>query len=423
MAQTVAEKIIARGAHRDSVEPDEVLWVDVDIAMIHDSGGPRRIWPMLDEIGLGVHDPDRLVLVSDHYVPASDVGAARILETTRAFAAEFGIQRFHEAQGIAHTLMVEKAYLRPGMLYVGGDSHTCTGGVLGCLALGMGSTDLFGVVATGRTWLRVPHTIRVEIDGALRPGVTAKDLILTVIGDRGMAGAVYRVLEVGGPGIEAMGVEERSVLTNMCAEIGAKTGIIPSDEVTVEYLAARGVEVEASPASDEGAGYLDTWRYDASLIEPVVARPHRHDDVVAAREVDARVTRAYIGACTGAKHADLAMAAEIMRGRSVAPGVLLQVAPASRAALAQALDDGTLATLVEAGAHILSTGCGACPGIGSGVLGPGEVCISTTSRNARGRMGSPEARVYLGSAYSVAAAAVAGEIIDPRELIGASAWA
>jgi 3-isopropylmalate/(R)-2-methylmalate dehydratase large subunit len=366
-----------------------------------------------------VHDPDRLVLVADHYVPAQNVGAAEILETTRAFAAEFGIERFHEAQGIAHTLMVEKAYLRPGMLYVGGDSHTCTGGVLGCLALGMGSTDLFGVVATGRTWLRVPHTIRVEVDGALGPGVTAKDLILTIIGDRGMAGALYRVLEFGGPGIEAMGVEERSVLTNMCAEIGAKTGIIPADAVTVAYLAERGVDVETGPVSDHDADYIDTWHYDASRVEPVIARPHRHDHVVPAGKIsDGRVGRAYIGACTGAKHADLVMAAEVLRGRTVAPGVLLQVAPASRAALAQAVDDGTLATLVEAGAHILSTGCGACPGIGSGVLGPGEVCISTTSRNARGRMGSPDSEVYLGSAYSVAAAAVAGEIIDPRDLLG-----
>ncbi len=422
MGHTVAEKIIARAGNRDTVEPDEVLWVDVDLAMIHDSGGPRRIWPMLNDLGMGVLDPERLVLVADHYVPAQNVGAAEILETTRAFADEFGIERFHEAEGIAHTLMVEKAYLRPGMLYVGGDSHTCTGGVLGCLALGMGSTDLLGVVATGRTWLRVPHTIRVEVDGALRQGVTAKDLILTIIGDRGMAGGLYRVLEFGGPGIEAMDVEERSVLTNMCAEIGAKTGIIPADAVTVAYLAERGVDVSTGPVSDDDADYIDTWHYDASEIEPVVARPHRHDDVVGAGTLDnTPVGRAYIGACTGAKHADLVMAAEVLRGRTVAPGVLLQVAPASRAALAQAVDDGTLATLIEAGAHILSTGCGACPGIGSGVLAPGEVCISTTSRNARGRMGSPDSEVYLGSAYSVAAAAVAGEIVDPRELIGVPA--
>jgi len=416
---TVAEKIIARGAQRSEVQPDEVLWVDVDLAMIHDSGGPRRIWPMLEQLGVGVRDPDRLVVVADHYVPAKDVAAAEILETTRAFVDEFGIPRFHEAQGIAHTVMIEKGYLQPGMLYVGGDSHTCTGGVLGCLALGMGSTDLLGVVVTGRTWLRVPHTVRVQIEGSLSAGVGAKDLILTIIGEHGMAGGLYRVLEYGGSALDGMDVEERSVLTNMCAEIGAKTGIIPSDAVTVEYLADRGVDVESGPQSDPDCSYIETWRYDGSAIEPVVARPHRHDDVVPIAELgSAPVTRAYIGACTGAKYTDLSMAADVLRGRKVAPGVLLQVAPASREALARAVGDGTAATLMEAGAHILSTGCGACPGIGSGVLGPGETCISTTSRNTRGRMGSPLAQVYLGSPYTVAAAAVAGEIVDPRPMVG-----
>lgn len=420
MASTVAEQIIARAGGRDSCRPDEVLWVDVDVAMTHDSSGPRRIWPAMTELGVGVWDPDRLVLVADHYVPARDVDAATILQTTRSFAVEFGITRFHEADGISHTLMVERGYVLPGQLYVGGDSHTCTAGVLGCLAVGMGSTDLLGVVATGRTWLRVPHTIRVEVSGRLPAGVSAKDLILTIIGDRGMDAGLYRVLEFGGEAIAAMEVDERSVLTNMCAEIGAKSGIIPADEVTVAHFAALGIDVEPGPASDPDATYLDTWRYDAGRVEPVVARPHHHDNVVTAAEAAGTpVTRAYVGACTGAKYRDLAMAADVLRGRSVAPGVLLQVAPASRAAMQRAMDDGTLSTLMEAGAHVLAIGCGACPGIGTGVLAPGEVCISTTSRNARGRMGSPDAEVYLGSPYSVAAAAVAGHVIDPREVMAA----
>ncbi|MFV1998751.1 MAG: aconitase family protein, partial [Acidimicrobiia bacterium] len=252
-------------------------------------------------------------------------------------------------------------------------------------------------------------------------GVTAKDLILSIIGDHGMSGALYQVLEFGGTAIDMMSVEERSVLTNMCAEIGAKTGIVAGDEVTSRYLAERGVDVGVGPQSDDDAQYSTIWRYDASSIGPVVARPNRHDDVVPVAEVgNAPVTRAYIGACTGAKHSDLVMAAAVLKGRSVAPGVLLQVAPASQDALDRAVRDGTASILIEAGAHILSTGCGACPGIGSGVLGPGEICISTTSRNSRGRMGSPDASVYLGSAYSVAAAAVAGEIVDPREMIGAT---
>ncbi len=421
-AMTVAEQIIARASGSDSVSPDEVVWVDVDMAMFHDSSGPRRVWPAMKELGVGVWDPDRLILVADHYVPAGDVGAATILKTTRAFAEEFGISRFHEAEGIAHTMVVERGYVRPGQLYVGGDSHSCTAGVLGCLALGMGSTDLLGIVTTGRTWVRVPHTIRVEVEGRLDPLVSAKDVILTIIGARGMDAGLYRVLEFGGSTIASMGMQERSVLTNMCAEIGAKSGIVPADSTTVSHFADLGIIVDPGPTSDDDAVYLDGWSYDAAQIEPVVAAPHYHDNVMPAHRAGApTVTRAYIGACTGAKHADLVMAAEVLRGRSVAPGVLLQVAPASRAALRQAIDDGTAATLMDAGAHILPTGCGACPGIGTGVLAPGEVCISTTSRNARGRMGSPDAEVYLGSPYTVAAAAVAGSIVDPRELLAVPA--
>jgi 3-isopropylmalate/(R)-2-methylmalate dehydratase large subunit len=308
------------------------------------------------------------------------------------------------------------------MLYVGGDSHTCTGGVLGCLALGMGSTDLFGVLATGRTWLRVPHTIRVDIDGSLRRGVTAKDVMLTMIGEKGMAGAVYRVLEFTGSGTAAMSVDERSVLTNMCAEIGAKTGLIASDETTVSHFEELGIQVDQGPSSDSECEFLESWSYDGSEMVPVVAQPHRHDDVVRAADVrNTPIGRAYIGACTGAKYEDLAMAAEVLDGRRVAPGVILQVAPASVGALSRAMADGTAQTLVAAGAQLLSTGCGACPGLGSGVLGPGEVCISTTSRNTRGRMGSPESKVYLASAYTVAASAVAGEVIDPLSVMGASA--
>jgi len=420
MGATLAQKIIARAAGRSSVEPDEVLWVDVDLAMMHDSSGPRRIWPALEKLGVDVWDRDRIVLVCDHYVPANTVAAAEILQTTRNFAKAFGIKRFHEAQGIAHTLMVEKGYAQPGMLYVGSDSHTCTAGVMGCLALGVGSTDILGVVATGRTWLRVPHTIRVQVDGVLQPGVTAKDLILTIIGDQGMDGGLYQVLEFVGSAIEAMSLQERSVLTNMCAEIGAKTGVVPADHVTVDHLGALGIDADEGPTSDPDAEYSQTWQYDADAIEPVVARPNRHDDVVSISELgEPTVTRAYIGSCTGAKYEDLAMAAEVLRGRQVADGVVLHVAPASRAALQQAMDDGTAQALMEAGAHLLSTGCGACPGIGAGILAAGEVSISTTNRNFRGRMGSPDSSLYLGSPYSVAAAAVAGRIIDARELLGA----
>lgn len=419
MGSTLSEKIIARAAGVDAVEPDQIVTVEVDVAMIHDSGGPRRYWATMKEMGAGVWDVDRLVVVADHYVPAKDVASAEILQVTREFVDFYGIPRFHEAEGIAHTLMIEKGYVRPGMLYVGGDSHSLTGGAVGSFTVGMGSTDMLRIVTTGTTWLRVPHTIKVVLEGPLRRGVVAKDVILTMIGDHSMSGGLYRTLEFHGSGIAAMGIEERSVLSNMCAEIGAKAGIVPADEVTRRYLADRGVEsADPYPASDPDATFIDTWRYSGDEIRPVVARPHRHDDVVPIDDAGApQVGRAYIGACTGAKYEDLAMAAEILRGRTVASSVLLQVAPASRAALQRAIETGVASVLMEAGAHILPTGCGACPGIGTGILGPGEVCISTTSRNARGRMGSPESEVYLASPYSVAAAAVAGRIVDPREML------
>jgi homoaconitate hydratase family protein len=415
---TVAQKIIARAAGRDTVETDEVLWVDVDLAMMHDSSGPRRIWPSLEKLGVGLWDADKIVIVSDHYVPAADGAAATILQTTRDFAAEFGIARFHEAQGIAHTLMIEKGYALPGMLYVGADSHTCTAGAVGCLAVGVGSTDMLGVVTTGRTWLRVPATIRVQVDGLVPRGVTAKDLILTIIGDHGMDGGLYQVLEFVGDTIGGLSMQERSVLTNMCAEIGAKSGIVPSDDVTRRHFARLEVDIDDGPHSDADAEYADSWHYDAAALEPVVARPDKHDDVVRVSALgEPEITRAYIGSCTGAKYEDLVMAAEVLEGRSVAPGVLLQVAPASRATLMRAMADGTSQILMEAGAHILSTGCGACPGIGTGILAAGEVSVSTTNRNSRGRMGSPDSSVYLASPYTVAAAAVSGRIVDVREIL------
>ena len=234
-----------------------------------------------------------------------------------------------------------------------------------------------------------------------------------------MDGGLYRVLEFGGSAIDTMSVQERSVLTNMCAEIGAKTGIVPSDRTTVKHLAALGVDADEGPTSDSDAVYEQVWNYNATDIEPVVARPNCHDDIIPISSLgEPAVTRAYIGSCTGAKYEDLAMAAAVLQGRHVAETVLLQIAPASREALQQAMDDGTAQTLMKAGAHFLSTGCGACPGIGAGILAAGEVSISTTSRNSRGRMGSPESSLYLGSPYSVAAAAVVGKIVDPRELIG-----
>jgi 3-isopropylmalate/(R)-2-methylmalate dehydratase large subunit len=415
--QTLAQRIIARASGKSRVEVGDVVWVDVDFAMIQDSGGPRRLGPALERLGARIWDVDRLTVVSDHYVPGGDIAAAEILKITREFAQQHGVERFHEAQGISHTLMVEQRYAHPGMLYIGGDSHSCTAGVLGCLALGMGTTDLLGVLATGQAWVRVPETVAVDIEGELPTRTSTKDVILRLIGERGMDGANYQVLQFGGSGLSSLNVDERSVLTNMCSEIGAKTGIIPADDTTWSYLREAGVEPVAGYEHEGAGAVVDRWQIAAAQIEPVVARPDTVDDVVTAASLEGTpVTRAYLGACTGAKYTDMRQAAEILEGRQVAPGVRMHLAPASRQALQRAVLDGTLSTLIAAGVHVLSTGCGACPGMGNGVLADGDVCISTTNRNFKGRMGSRESQVYLASAYTVAATAVTGRITDPREL-------
>lgn len=416
--QPLAQRIIARASGRESVSPGDVLWADVDFAMIQDSGGPRRLGPALERLKASIWETNRLSVVCDHYVPGSDIGAASIIKLTREFAHEHSIERYHEAEGISHTLMVERGYVHPGMLYIGGDSHSCTAGVLGGLALGMGSTDMLGVLVEGKTWLRVPDTIGVNLANELPVGTSTKDVVLQLIGEHTMDGATYRVLEFGGTALQHLDIDERSVLTNMSAELGAKTGIIPADEVTWAYLKARGIEQVAGYETAGTQAYGDQWNVDVAKSIPLVALPDSVEDVAAAADVKgASITRAYLGACTGAKTADLHQAAEVLKGRKVAPGVLLQIAPASRAVLRRAMTDGTAETLMAAGAHFLSTGCGACPGISNGVLAAGDVCVATTNRNFKGRMGSPDAQVYLSSAYTAAASAVAGRICDPRELL------
>jgi 3-isopropylmalate/(R)-2-methylmalate dehydratase large subunit len=417
---TLAEKIIARAAGRDRVRPGEIVTCRVDLAMMHDSGGPRRVKPMLERLGARVWDPDRVVLVTDHYVPAVDPESAAILRLTRRWAAEAGIARFHDMQGICHIVLPEEGYVRPGMFAVGGDSHAPTAGAFGCLMIGIGATEMAGVLVTGEIWVRVPATILVRGHGRLGRGVAAKDVMLALCARLGLNGANYRVVEYAGPAVEALPVAERMVLTNMAAELGAKSGLIAPDAVTVAALAEAGVEAPDALAwrGDAEAAYERVLDLDAGALAPQVAAPHSPANAAAvAAHAGVPIDQAYIGACTGAKLSDLRMAAEVLRGRRVARGVRLLVAPASARAMHQAAAEGTLVVLTGAGAILLPTGCGACAGFGAGVLAEDEVCIASTARNFKGRMGAPSARVYLGSPYTVAASAVTGRITDPRELL------
>ena len=420
MSLTLAEKIIARAAGRDSVRPGEIVTCKVDLAMMHDSGGPRRIQPILEKLNAKVWDPDKVVIISDHYVPAIDAESAAILDLTRKWAAQNSIANFYDMQGICHVVLPERGHLRPGMFVAGGDSHSPTGGAFGCFMFGVGATEMAGIVVTGETWIKVPETIRIDWSGALAGGVCAKDMMLALCAKLGMAGGDYQVVQYTGAAVTAMPMAERMTLCNMAAELGAQTGIIAADEVTAEHIAhAGGAAVDPRQwQGDDDACYRETHRFDAAALSPQVAAPHSPAN---AGPVEAhageRIDVVYIGACTGAKLVDLKMAAEVLKGRKVADGVRLLVAPASRRETATAAADGTLAALLDAGAIMLPSGCGACAGYGTGVLAEGEVCIATTARNFRGRMGAKSAQIYLASPYTAAAAAVAGEIRDPREFM------
>lgn len=418
--QTLAQKIIARAAGLPSVRVGDMVVCRVDLAMMHDSGGPRRVAAMLQEINAQPWDPSKIVVVTDHFVPAVDVASANILKLTRDWVRLNQVDRFHDMQGICHVVLTEQGYIRPGMFAVGGDSHSPTGGAFGAFMFGIGATEMAGVLATGEIWVKVPATHLISWHGAPGAAVSAKDMMLATLKALGLNTLKYGAAQFAGAAVEALPMSERMVLTNMSAELGAQTGIIAPDVTTQTALAGAGVETTGGDwlQGDADAGYETSWDFDADALAPQVAAPHSPDNVDdVTAHAGTRIDQAYIGACTGAKLADLHMAAQVLRGRKVARGVRLLVAPASTRMLAEAARDGTLAALTDAGAILLPSGCGACAGYGAGILADNEVCISTTARNFRGRMGAATSRVYLASPYTVAAAAVTGCIADPRGMV------
>ena len=418
-ASTLVQKVIRRASGGADVTPGAVAVVKVDLAMATDLSG--NLWRgKLEELGAPIWDPDRIVLVNDHFAPGFDLHSASALQRLRRFAADYGITNFHDMDGICHVILAEKGYLRPGMFVAGGDSHTPMAGAFGCVAMGFGATDMVAIAATGETWLQVPATMLIQLEGALRAGVTAKDVMLTLCRRLGMNNG-STVVQYRGTAVDAMPMSERLVLTNMAAELGCDSGIIEPDEVTLAYLRDHGGVVDEdamSWVSDDMAEYALVETLDATQLEPQVAAPHSPEKSAPASEfAGIKIHQAYIGACVGAKIDDLRMAAAALRGQTIAPGTRLLVAPASRATTTEAARDGTLQTLLEAGATLLPTGCGACAGLGAGVLAKGDVCISTTNRNFKGRMGHQDAQIYLASPYTVAASSVHGRIVDPRELL------
>jgi len=420
VAQTLAEKIIAKAAGRSHVAPGEIVTCRVDLAMMHDSGGPRRVAPILERLNAKVWDADRVVVATDHYVPAVDAESAAILDLTRKWVKANDVSRFHDMQGICHVVLQENGHLSPGMFVVGGDSHSPSGGAIGCFMFGVGATDMAGVLVTGETWIRVPGTIQIRWSGQLADGVSAKDMMLATCARLGMGGGDYQVVEYSGETISDLSMAERLTMCNMAAELGAQTGIIAADDKTADYVRAAGGEPGDYRIwrSDADAACLAVHDFNADDLTPQVAAPHSPANSAGIEtRAGQPVHQAYIGACTGAKAEDLKMAARVLKGRKVADGVRLLVAPASTRTTAEAAADGTLATLTAAGAILMPTGCGACAGYGAGVLSENEVCIASTARNFKGRMGPGNSDVYLASPYTVAASAVAGQIADPRDML------
>jgi len=418
MSMTIAEKILARASGRKQVSPGEIVEANVDVTMAHDLTAPLAIEALEGMKVKRVWDPSKVVIVLDHQAPATTLELAKDHIMLRKFVKDNKIQNFYDVdQGICHEIVPEGGFALPGRLVVGADSHSCTYGALGCFATGVGSTDMAAIFATGKLWFRVPESVLFRIDGKMRNRVAPKDLILKIIGDIGVDGATYRAAEFAGDGIKNITVAGRMTMCNMGVEMGAKTAIVPPDRLTREYLRGRARGKYKEVFSDRDAGYVEERTYDVSKLEPQVACPHRVDNVRPARDVQGvEVDQAFLGSCTNGRLEDLVEAVKVMGGKKVAKGVRMIVSPASREVYVDALNAGVIQKLVHAGAIVESPACAACMGCHVGILGPGEVSISSSNRNFKGRQGSPDGKVYLASPATVAASAVKGKITDPRDM-------
>jgi 3-isopropylmalate/(R)-2-methylmalate dehydratase large subunit len=415
----ITEKILAAHANLDFVAPGDLISVPVDLALANDITAPLAI-DVFREIGAeDVFDTDRIVLVADHFVPNKDIPSAQQARMMKEFAEAQGITHHIELGqgGIEHVILPETGLVLPGDLVIGADSHTCTYGALGAFSSGVGSTDIGVIMATGRTWLRVPPTIRVEYDGKLREWVGGKDLILYTIGRLGVEGATYKTLEFAGPAIETLPMDQRLTMCNMAVEAGGKSGIIEPDEITRNYVAQRAKREPGYYTSDADAVYEDVMRIDADQIEPQVAFPHSPDNVRKVSEAgEIPIDQVFIGSCTNGRLDDLRTAAGILKGRTTARGTRFIVIPGSSDIYRQAIREGIIETLLDAGGVIGPPCCGPCLGGHLGILAEGERAVSTTNRNFLGRMGHPKSEVYLAGPAVAAASAVLGRIGSPDEL-------
>ncbi len=416
---TIAEKILADHAGLDHVEPGQLVEVSVDIALGNDITAPIAI-EIFKKTGVErVFDRSRIALVADHFTPNKDIKSAEQVRMLREFSEDQAIVHFYEGGevGVEHCLLPEKGIVLPGDVVIGADSHTCTYGALGAFATGVGSTDLAAAMITGKTWFKVPETLKIIYKGELQPWVSGKDLILYTIGDIGVDGALYMAMEFTGPVIEGLSMAERMTMSNMAIEAGGKAGLINPDEKTKKYVEPRAKREYRFFSSDEQANYAKVIEYDCSKIEPQIAFPHLPENTVSISEVGTvELDQVVIGSCTNGRIEDLEVAARILEGKKVSKGLRLIVLPATPSIWSEALDRGYLKIFSDAGAIIGPPTCGPCLGGHMGILAKGEHALSTTNRNFVGRMGHPESEVYLASPAIAAASAILGRIGSPAEL-------
>src|SRR5215210_4879163 len=424
MGMTITEKILSHSSNSKTVTPGDIIFSNVDKAMIHDVSGPGviKVFKELEKKGFQLDklwDPERVWISEDHFVPAADrISADNVIQLTR-WAQKYGIKKHFKygmgQYGICHTISHEEGLVLPGEVYVGGDSHTNTTGAIGAFSAGLGHTDIAYVLKHGKIWFKVPETILFKITGKKPDYIMAKDIILNIISDIGTDGANYKAMQFSGSVIDGMEMEERLTLTNMTTEAGAKNGIIEPDEITYAYLSER-TDTKYSPVhGDQDAHYSEVFTYEIEKLEPTVAKPFSPGNISAARDLQGtELNKAYIGSCTGAKLEDLRAAAEILKDKKVK--IRTEVLPAAQSIYMKALKEGLINVFMQAGAVVGPPTCGACCGAHMGVLGKDEVCISTTNRNFPGRMGHVESKTYLASPIVVAASAVTGRITDPRDV-------
>jgi len=411
MGATIIEKIIARNIGAESVKPGQIVTVNVDRVMIHDIFIPF-VADKFEEMGFTkLWDPDKVVLIYDHLVPASQLDDARHFQRGNAFAAKYGMQHVHRSDGICHQLMTEAGYVKPGNIVFGTDSHTTTYGCVGAFSSGIGYTEMASILGTGTMWVRVPETIRVNISGKLPENVTSKDIILTLIGDLGADGATYKALEFAGDTVENMTVASRMTMANMAIEGGAKCALFTPDEKTAEYCEMTLTEAETSLVGDADAEYCQIINYKAEDFVPVLACPSQVDNIKPVSELEGTpIDQVFIGSCTNGRLEDLMAAAEILKDKQVAPFVKLIITPASRKIYREAAANGTIEILSKAGAIITHPGCGLCCGRTGGIMTDGERVVATNNRNFLGRMGTSKVEIFLASPKTAAASAVAGKI-------------